>query len=152
MTMPDQASTDQASTDQPETPETPGPSAVSAATPQPVLSPLTSAAIFLVVSIVPGGESTVRDLMEDLSALQRSVGFRIPEGRLACVTAIGSDAWDRLFGGPKPAELHPFAALTGARHRAVATPGDLLFHVRANRMDLCFEFITQVMNRLAGAV
>jgi putative iron-dependent peroxidase len=128
------------------------PPGVPEVTPQPVLSPLTSAAIFLVVSIDPGGESTVRDLMEDLSALQRSVGFRLPEGRLACVTAIGSDAWDRLFGGPRPAELHPFNALTGAKHRAVATPGDLLFHVRANRMDLCFEFVAQVMNRLAGSV
>jgi putative iron-dependent peroxidase len=34
----------------------------------------------------------------------------------------------------------------------VATPGDLLFHIRASRMDLCFEFATQVMRRLRGAV
>jgi putative iron-dependent peroxidase len=121
-------------------------------TPQPVLSPLTSAAIFLVVTIDPGGEPAVRDLMADLAGLRRSVAFRIPEGRLACVTAVGSAAWDRLFDGPRPAELHPFRELTGARHQAVSTPGDLLFHVRANRMDLCFEFVAQVMYRLAGAV
>jgi putative iron-dependent peroxidase len=120
--------------------------------PQPVLSPLTAAAIFLVVTIDPGAEAVVYDLLQDLSALQRSVGFRLPEGRLACVTGIGSAAWDRLFGGPRPAELHPFQALAGSRHQAVATPGDLLFHIRANEMDLCFEFIAQVMNRLAGAV
>ena len=47
--------------------------------------------------------------------------------------------WDRLFGGPRPAELHPFREIVGARHTAVATPGDLLFHIRARRMDLCFE-------------
>jgi porphyrinogen peroxidase len=129
-----------------------GPPGLPAVTPQPVLTPLTSAAIFLVVTIDPGGESTVRDLMPDLAGLRRSVGFRIPEGRLACVTAIGSAAWDRLFDGPRPAELHPFRELTGARHRAVSTAGDLLFHVRANRMDLCFEFIAQVMYRLAGSV
>jgi porphyrinogen peroxidase len=136
----------------PEQPAVPAPLGPPGVTPQPVLTPLRSAAIFLVVTIDAGGESVVRDLLEDLSALQRSVGFRIPEGRLASVTAIGSAAWDRLFDGPRPAELHPFGELTGPRHRAVSTPGDLLFHLRANQMDLCFEFATQVMNRLAGVV
>ena len=120
--------------------------------PQPVLSPLTAAAIFLVLAINSGGESAVRDLLGDRAALQRSVGFRIPEGELACVAAIGSAAWDRLFTGPRPAELHPFREVAGDRHRAVATPGDVLLHIRATRMDLCFEFATQVMARLAGTV
>jgi porphyrinogen peroxidase len=120
--------------------------------PQPVLSPLTAAAMFLVLTVNPGGEDAARDLLGDVAALQRSVGFRIPDGRLECVAAIGSRVWDRLFGGPRPAELHPFQELAGPRHRAPATPGDLLFHIRASRMDLCFEFATQVMARLAGAV
>jgi porphyrinogen peroxidase len=120
--------------------------------PQPVLSPLTAAAVFLVLTIEPGGEDTVRDLLEDVSALQRSVGFRIPGGQLQVVAGIGSDAWDRLFAGPRPAALHPFRELSGPRHRAPATAGDLLFHIRANRMDLCFEYTTQVMARLADAV
>jgi len=120
--------------------------------PQPVLSPLTAAAIFLVLAINSGGEAAVRDLLGDLAALQRSVGFRIPEGELACVAAIGSAAWDRLFSGPRPAELHPFREVAGDRHGAVATPGDVLLHIRATRMDLCFEFATQVMTRLRGKV
>ena len=120
--------------------------------PQPVLSPLTAAAVFLVLTIEPGGEDAVRDLLGDVSALQRSVGFRTPGGALQVVAAIGSDAWDRLFAGPRPAGLHPFRELTGPRHTAPATAGDLLFHIRANRMDLCFEYTTQVMARLAGAV
>jgi len=120
--------------------------------PQPVLSPLTAAAIFLVLSVNPGGEQQARELLADLASLQRSVGFRIPDGRLECVAAIGSDAWDRLFSGPRPRELHPFRELNGDRHRAPATAGDLFFHLRANRMDLCFEFATQVMYRLAGYV
>src|SRR3984957_1193080 len=120
--------------------------------PQPIVGPLTQAAIFLVLTISPGGEDTVRDLLPDLSGLGRSVGFRIPEAALQVVTGIGSDAWDRLFAGPRPRELHPFRELAGARHRAPATSGDLLFHIKANRMDLCFEFATQVMRRLRGAV
>jgi porphyrinogen peroxidase len=119
--------------------------------PQPVLAPLTNAAIFLVLTVDPGGEDTVRDLLGDWAGLQRAVGFRNPGAPLACVAGIGSQAWDRLFGGPRPAELHPFRPLAGRLHRAPATSGDLLFHIRHDRMDLCFEFASQVMTRLAGA-
>ncbi len=119
--------------------------------PQPVVAPLTAAAIFLVVTIDPGGEAAVRDVLSDWASLERAVGFRAPEPRLACIAGIGSLAWDRLFSGPRPAELHPFRALAGTVHRAVSTPGDLLFHIRHERMDLCFEFVTQVMSRLGGA-
>ncbi len=119
--------------------------------PQAVLSPLTGAAIFLVLTVEPGGEDAVRDLLPDLAGLRRSVGFRAPDGGLTCVTGIGSELWDRLFDGPRPADLHPFQELAGPRHRAPATPGDLLLHLRAERMDLCFELAGQLTTRLAGA-
>ena len=119
---------------------------------QPVLTPLTQAAIFLVATVRDGAEGDVRDLLADVSGLGRSVGFRDPDGELRCVVGIGSLMWDRLFGGPRPAELHPFREIVGGRHTAVATAGDLLFHIRARRMDLCFELAGQLMNRLAGRV
>ncbi len=119
--------------------------------PQAVLSPLTGAAVFLVLTVEPGGEDTVRALLPDLAGLRRSVGFRAPEGGLTCVTGIGSELWDRLFDGPRPAALHPFREVAGARHLAPATPGDLLLHLRAERMDLCFELAGQLTGRLAGA-
>lgn len=121
-------------------------------TPQPVLTPLTSSAVFLVATIDTGGEDRVRDLLADLQGLQRTVGFREPDGGLAVVAGIGSAAWDRLYAGPRPAGLHPFQSLQGERHRAVSTPGDLLFHIRARRMDLCFEAAALIMDRLQGAV
>ena len=120
--------------------------------PQAILAPLTGAAIFLVLTIDPGGEQVCRDLLSDWSSLRRAVGFRVPGDDLVCVAAIGSQAWDRLFAGPRPAELHPFRELAGERHHAVSTPGDLLFHIRHERMDLCFEFASQALTRLAGAV
>jgi putative iron-dependent peroxidase len=129
-------------------------SASTSAASQPVSSPLTSAAIFLVVTINPGDENraTVLSLCADLSALLRSVGFRAPEGTLSCIMGFGSDAWDRLFGSPRPAELHPFREFRSGPRHAVATPGDLIFHIRAKRMDLCFELATQILARLEGAV
>jgi putative iron-dependent peroxidase len=130
------------------------PAAEPAATPQPVGAPLTRAAIFLVVTVNPGtaAETAVRALCADLSGLLRSVGFREPDGHLSCIMAFGSDAWDRLFGVPRPAELHPFREIIAGPRHAPATPGDLLFHIRAERMDLCFELATQIMMRLGDAV
>ena len=119
---------------------------------QPVLSPLTRSAIFMVLSVKAGGEDAVRDLLPDVAGLQRSVGFRVPEGELTCVVGVGSAAWDRLFGGPRPAGLHPFRELSGAKYNAVATPGDLFLHIRAKHYDLCFELANLIMARLAGSV
>jgi len=122
-------------------------------TPQPVVSPLTRAAIFLVVTLNAGSEhdATVRALCGDFAAVVRSVGSRDLDGRLSCVMGFGSDAWDRLFGTPKPKDLHPFREIRG-RHLAPATPGDLLFHIRAARMDLCFELAARIISRIAAAV
>ena len=118
------------------------------AEPQAVLSPLTEAAMFLVLTVGPGHEEEVRELLADVSGLVRSVGFRSPNGGLNCVVGLGSLLWDRLFDGPRPAGLHPFVALNGPRYSAVATPGDLLLHLRAHRFDLCFELAERLMDRL----
>jgi putative iron-dependent peroxidase len=121
---------------------------------QPVAAPLTRAAIFLIATLKPGRDScvTVRSLCGDLSALFRAVDFRDREGGLSCIMAFGVDAWDRLFGTPRPAELHPFREVRAGTRHAVSTPGDLLFHIRAKRMDLCFELATQIMARIGEAV
>jgi porphyrinogen peroxidase len=121
---------------------------------QPVAAPLSRAAIFLVVTINPGPDNAaaVRAFCADLSALIRAVEFRDLEAGLSCVMGIGSEGWDRLFGEPRPAELHPFREIKAGSRHAVSTPGDLLFHIRAKRMDLCFEMATQIMSRLGEAV
>jgi porphyrinogen peroxidase len=126
---------------------------VSSSIPQPVATKLTPAAIFLVVTLKPeaGHRESVRALCGDLAGLLRAVGFRDLDGRLSCIMAFGSEAWDLLFGQPKPKELHPFREIKG-QHHAVSTPGDLLFHIRATRMDMCFELATQIVSRLGDAV
>jgi porphyrinogen peroxidase len=122
--------------------------------PQAVVSPLTVAAIFLVLVVKPGeaAAAAVRDLCGDLGALLRAVGFRDLDGHLTCVMGFAAGAWDRLVGPPRPAGLHPFRELRAGPRHAPATPGDLLFHIRASRMDLCFELATQIMTRVGDAV
>jgi putative iron-dependent peroxidase len=125
---------------------------VPAPLPQLVLAPLTPAAIFLVATINDDGEAVVHDALADISGLVRAIGFRDASKRLSVVTSIGSNAWDRLFSGPRPAELHPFREIDGPRHRAPSTPGDLLVHLRAESMDVCFELATKMVAAMEGAI
>jgi putative iron-dependent peroxidase len=105
-----------------------------------------------VATINDGGEEAVHDALGDLSGLVRAVGFRDPSKLLSVVTSIGSDAWNRLFDGSRPAELHPFVELDGPRHHAPATPGDLLFHIKAKSLDYAFELAHRILNSMSGAI
>jgi putative iron-dependent peroxidase len=122
--------------------------------PQSVDAPLSRYAVFLVVTIVDTDAAiqTVKDVLGDPGALVRTVGFRDLDSRLSCNIGIGSAAWDRLGFSARPAQLRPFSAIQGVAHTAPATPGDLLFHIRAERDDLCFEFERLLLSALGDAV
>jgi len=122
--------------------------------PQAVYQPITRSAIFIVATLAPGAghAETVRAWCADVAGLVRSVGKRVPDGNLSCVCGFGSGAWDALFGTPRPASLRGFREFGTGDRRAVSTPGDLLLHIRAEHMDLCFELATQLLGRLGAAV
>jgi putative iron-dependent peroxidase len=119
-----------------------------------VIQPLRESSIFLILAInpQPSNEDAARSICADLSKLIRAVGFREPEAQLSCVLGVGSDAWNRLFGSPRPAELHPFQEIVAGPRHALSTPGDLIFHIRGEREDLCFELETQILMQLGEAV
>lgn len=122
--------------------------------PQSVDAPLTQSATFLVLTVAEGVEAvkTVKSALASVSDLTKNVSIRDLNASFACTVGIGSDVWDRLIGLPRPMELHPFPVVKGAVHKAVSTPGDVLFHIRAERRDLCFEFERQVMDLLGDSV
>jgi putative iron-dependent peroxidase len=122
--------------------------------PQRVDAPLTQSATFLVLSVTsgPGAIRTVRSTLASIDGLAKNVAIRDLGASFACTVGIGSDVWDRITDLPQPAELHPFPAVKGAVHTAPSTPGDLLFHIRSDRRDLCFEFERQLMDLLGDAV
>ena len=117
-------------------------------------SPVTRDAIFLVVTLNFGESSrrAARAICGDLAGLVRAVAARDHQGQLSCVVGVGSDAWDVLLGPPRPAELHALREIVADARHSVSTPGDLLFHIRAERMDLCFELATTIVSRLDGAL
>jgi putative iron-dependent peroxidase len=122
--------------------------------PQSICNPITSSAIFIVATLVPGSAAAgkVRAWCADVAALTRSVGKRVPSGNLSCICGFGSTVWDTLFCNPRPALLHAFREFGAGERRAVATPGDILLHIRAGQMDLCFELATQLLSSLGEAV
>lgn len=121
---------------------------------QSVDAPLSLAAVFLVVTVA--SEQTalakVASVLGGLDDLVKTVGFRDLSGRLSCIAGIGHDLWDRLHFKARPKELKPFAAIKGTVHAAPSTPGDLLFHIRSERPDMCFEFERILLDSLGTAV
>jgi putative iron-dependent peroxidase len=121
---------------------------------QSIDAPLSHAAIFLIVT-VPNEQTAlakVCSVLDGLDDLVKTVGFRDLSGRLSCIVGIGHDLWDRLHLGKRPQELRAFAPIKGAAHSAPSTPGDLLFHIRSERADLCFEFERLLLDSLGASV
>ena len=122
--------------------------------PQAVVRSLTRAAIFLVVTVNPGMPVAARSDRSAAICRRCCAPSAFAISRATCPASWAS-ARTRGTGSsaqPRPAELHPFREIRAGSRHAVATPGDLLFHIRAKRMDLCFELATQIMARLGGAV
>jgi porphyrinogen peroxidase len=120
---------------------------------QSIEAPLSRSAVFLVMK-AGGGDADLAGIREALGAvgdLVKNVGFRDLGGRLSCVVGIGSALWDRLSPDRRPAQLRPFAPVQGPVHAAPATPGDLLFHVRAEREDMTFELERQLLDVIGDA-
>ena len=121
---------------------------------QSVDAPLSSSAVFLVVTVAGEHEALMKvaSVLGDLDDLVKTVGFRDLSGRLSCIVGLGRDLWDRLDLDRRPQELKPFAPIKGMPHTAPATPGDLLFHIRSERADMCFEFERILLDSLGASV
>jgi putative iron-dependent peroxidase len=121
---------------------------------QSIDAPLSRAAVFLVVTIAREQAALARvcAVLDGLDDLVKTVGFRDLSARLSCIVGIGRDLWDRLHFERRPQELRPFAPIKGAVHTAPSTPGDLLFHIRSERPDLCFEFERILLDSLGDGV
>lgn len=121
--------------------------------PQPVLAPLPKAAIFLTVSV--SDSATPEALRTFLSGVQdtvKDVNFRDPSFSTTCVVGIGAEIWPDLIGIPAPKQLKPFPVIKGEKHTAIATPGDLFFHIQAPRQDLAFELERILLEQLGDMV
>ncbi len=117
---------------------------------QGIIAPNTIAATFLILRVKDADKA--KDVVASVPDLTKNIAVRDHTAALNVTVGIGANVWDAITGLPRPSELHPFKEIKGKTHTAPSTPGDLLFHVRANRRDLIFELERQLMNRLGDAV
>ncbi len=84
--------------------------------------------------------------------LNNSANVRFPVSRASCVIGIGHDAWTRLgLPVPLPRELANFEPVVGEKHTAVATKGDIHFHIRADTTSICYDMAAAITDVLAPA-
>jgi putative iron-dependent peroxidase len=88
--------------------------------------------------------------------LNNSGEIRFPFSGASCVMGIGYDAWRRLgLPEPLPKELANFAPIVGGKHTAVATRGDLHFHIKGAAKGICFDMaaaLVQLLDPVAMSV
>lgn len=88
--------------------------------------------------------------------LNNSALDRFPDSKASCVMGISYEAWLKLdLPKPLPKELKSFEAIRGTRHTAVATPGDLHFHIRSDNKSYAYDMasvISDFMQPVADCV
>jgi putative iron-dependent peroxidase len=83
--------------------------------------------------------------------LNNSANVRFPVSRASCVMGIGHDAWLRLnLPVPLPAELVNFVPVTGGKHTAVSSKGDLHIHIRADNAGICYDMAAAIADLLSA--
>ncbi len=126
--------------------------------PQNVLDYHGTNTIFMVWNFNEGVE--VKDAFKRICALvlnlNHSVYNRFPDGGVSCVMGIGYDAWLRLqLPVPLPKELVTFSPITGNKHSAISSRGDLHFHLRGDNSSICYDMaadLTAILRPIAVSV
>lgn len=121
-------------------------------TPQKVLDYHGNNTIFMVWNFKDNAD--IKDTLKRICALvinlNHSADIRFQDDSESCVMGIGHDAWLRLqLPTPPPKELENFAPIAGKKHIAVATKGDLHFHLRSfNNWGICYDMATAISDVL----
>jgi len=121
--------------------------------PQDVTNKPGENAIFMVFGLnsEDGASEKVKDLCSSFAAIVKSMRNRFPDAEISSVIGFGAEAWTGLFPGlPRPKELEVFKEIKGGKYTAPSTPGDLFFHIRAKRRDVCYELAAIISNHLQG--
>src|SRR5690606_32817642 len=80
-----------------------------------------------------------------MSNLNNSAQVRTVNSRASVVMGISYQAWKKLkLSEPLPKELVEFKPIVGQKHTAVATSGDLHFHIRADNQSYCIDMATDI--------
>lgn len=119
--------------------------------PQNVLDYHGNCAIFMVWNFKSNSE--IKEVFKSICALvvnlDNSGETRFPDSGASCVMGVGYDAWHQLdLPVPLPKELENFVPVAGEKHTAIATRGDLHFHIRGDSPSICYDMASAVYDVL----
>ncbi|QNL48060.1 Dyp-type peroxidase [Olivibacter sp. SDN3] len=100
-------------------------------------------------------DAAIRDTFKSLCALMsnlnNSANVRFPNAKASVVMGIGYNAWHLLgLPEPLPKEFEEFVPIVGSKHTAVATDGDLHFHIRADETSFCIDVASAISEAITG--
>jgi putative iron-dependent peroxidase len=123
--------------------------------PQSGILPEGNSHALFVTAVIEGDSSQQEHMLRACSAVPE-ITDRIaaidPAAGLVSTVAVGSDAWDRLIGEVRPAQLRPFRARSENGRSAPATAGDLLFHIRSERADLNYLVLREIVDSFSDNI
>ncbi len=101
-------------------------------------------------------DTVVKPVFQGICALvnnlNNSARIRTVNSGASVVMGISYQAWKKLnLPEPLPAELVDFKPIAGTKHTAVATPGDLHFHIRASDKSFCIDMAADISGMLSEA-
>ncbi len=108
------------------------------------------AGLFLVLNA--GSKNGISRKIAGISAITETVSAIDAAAGLSCVVAFGAAMWSAIGNGTHPKELRPFKKVSGRKHAAPATGGDILLHINSTRHDLNFELARALLKHLGPAV
>lgn len=122
-------------------------------TAQNVIDTPNSNTVFMVWNFRNG--ITVKPVFQQICALvnnlNNSAQVRTLNARASVVMGISYQAWKKLeLPEPPPRELMDFKTVEGIKHKAVATPGDLHFHIRADDKSYAVDMAGVIAKTLSA--
>lgn len=100
--------------------------------------------------------SVFRHICKLIINLNNSAQVRTLQNKASVVLGISYRAWLKLgLQKPLPRELIEFYPIIGKKHTAVATAGDLHFHIRANDKSYCVDMaadIASILSQVANCI
>ena len=125
------------------------------AQPQPGIIPQPNPfALFLVLRVRQPRTNglAVAKVAAGIPALAKKVAAADRNARLVYTVSFGSNFWDIISPGRRPASLRPFKAIQAGKLSAPSTGGDILLHIISKRHDLNFELAMPIKDHLGNRV
>ena len=99
----------------------------------------------------PSPSEHIGAALAKLDVITKSINQKDLDADLSISVGFSANAWTPLFPDTAiPAQLQPFTPMQDGKRSFPATPGDIFFMIKSNRMDLNFQAAKLIVRDLAA--